>query len=163
MSWFHIYKYRLDNILNLILTVTLPKLRILRKLETLRETGKIDSLIWVKGHFGCEGNTMADKYAKKAIINNNRKRTYHYLNIGLKIWSKQKMIKTWKQQWTDRQTRKGRHYSLVQPVLQGPGPWFGEMEGTRDLHYINTEHICKINPSAIQHIILCCPKHKLHR
>ena len=105
-------------------TVTWPILWILQKLEILHETGKTDSLIWVKGSSGCEGNTMTDKYAKQAEISTTT-------ISDLKVRSKQKMTKRWKRQWDDSQMRRGRKYSLVQPLLQGR-PRFGEMEGTRD-------------------------------
>ena len=36
------------------------------KLETPHAEGESASLIWVKGHSGCEWNTIGDKYAKQA-------------------------------------------------------------------------------------------------
>ena len=42
-------------------TVTLSTLRILQKLETLHAKAELASLIWVKGHFGCEGSIITNK------------------------------------------------------------------------------------------------------
>ena len=112
----------------------MPILRILQKLETPHDTGKTVPLIWVKGNSGCEGNTMADKYEKQVITTGEEITTTTI--SALKIRSKQKMTKRWKRQWEGSQTRKGRQYSLVQPLLQGR-PWFGEMEGTRRICHHN--------------------------
>ena len=72
-------------------TVTLPTHRIPEKLETIKETGQTVSLIWVKGHSECEGNTMADKYAKQAITEGEEISTTTISD--LKIRSKPKMTK----------------------------------------------------------------------
>ena len=141
--------------------VSLSTLSTLQKLQTPHAKGKSVSLIWVKGYSGCEGNTIADKYAKQAITAGKEITTIS----DPKIQSKQQMTKRWKRQWKDSQTRRGRQYSLVQPLLQGR-PWIGEMERTTDkiVTIIRLRFGHNRTPSHLHRThLINQPKHKQHR